>query len=122
MSSVFFAANGNSTGLPPFRFADTIGCMDHHSSFESLDKTSPGSQSQDPSKNEESKSRQPCHFSEETIESLQELGEVLRAIHNRLISEGFTIRNGKISKNPASSIINGENQNGTANTKRHSRG
>ena len=31
-------------------------------------------------------------FSDETIKALTELGEVLRRIHNRLISEGYEIR------------------------------
>ncbi|NQV93347.1 hypothetical protein HQ403_02510 [Candidatus Kaiserbacteria bacterium] len=37
-------------------------------------------------------------FSKETIESLVTLGEVLRRIHNRLISEGYEIKNGQITK------------------------
>ena len=35
-------------------------------------------------------------FSDETIKSLTELGEVLRRIHNRLISEGYEIKDGVI--------------------------
>jgi hypothetical protein len=35
-------------------------------------------------------------FSDETLKSLQELGEVLREIRNQLIAEGYTIRDGKI--------------------------
>lgn len=35
---------------------------------------------------------------EETIQAMKELGEILRGIHNRLISEGYTIKNGIISK------------------------
>lgn len=31
-------------------------------------------------------------FSEETIKSLEELGDVLRKIHNRLLAEGKIIR------------------------------
>jgi hypothetical protein len=37
-------------------------------------------------------------FSDDTVESLHELGEVLMRIHKRLVSEGYTIGNGKISK------------------------
>jgi hypothetical protein len=35
-------------------------------------------------------------FSDETVASVLELGEHLRSIHNRLISEGYVIKNGKI--------------------------
>ena len=36
-------------------------------------------------------------FSEETIKSLTELGDVLRGIHNRLLKEGvIKIKNGKV--------------------------
>jgi hypothetical protein len=35
-------------------------------------------------------------FSDDTFAALKELGEVLRKIHNRLISEGYTIVEGKI--------------------------
>ena len=37
-------------------------------------------------------------FTDETIQSLVELGTVLRAIHDRLLAEGYTIRSGKIFK------------------------
>ena len=37
-------------------------------------------------------------LSDETVASLLELGEVLRTIHNRLISEGYTISGGQIRK------------------------
>lgn len=37
-------------------------------------------------------------FSNETIGSLVELGEVLRRIHNRLITEGYEIKDGCIVK------------------------
>ena len=37
-------------------------------------------------------------FTYETIDSLTELGEVLKQIRERLISEGYTIIDGKISK------------------------
>ena len=36
-------------------------------------------------------------FSDETILSLVEFGEVLRSIHNRLIKEGYTIKDGVIT-------------------------
>ncbi len=38
-------------------------------------------------------------LSKETIESLEELGNVLKNIHHRLVSEGYQISNGTISKN-----------------------
>ena len=34
----------------------------------------------------------------ETIQALLELGEILRGIHNRLISEGYTIHDGVITE------------------------
>ncbi len=37
-------------------------------------------------------------FSEETIESLSELGAELKKIHDRLISEGYIFKDGKIFK------------------------
>lgn len=37
-------------------------------------------------------------FDEETLVSLREYGEILRGIHNRLVSEGYVINNGKIYK------------------------
>jgi hypothetical protein len=37
-----------------------------------------------------------CHFSQETIDSLIKLGTVLRPIYNRLISEGYSIIDGKL--------------------------
>lgn len=37
-------------------------------------------------------------LSPETIRSLQELGDVFRQIHRRLVSEGYVIRNGKVVK------------------------
>lgn len=37
-------------------------------------------------------------FTDETIQSLRDLGEVLRNIHNRLISEGYVLFNGKFIK------------------------
>ena len=38
------------------------------------------------------------HFSDETIHSLGELGRVLLRIRKRLISEGYTIKDGKCFK------------------------
>jgi hypothetical protein len=38
------------------------------------------------------------NLSEETKASLREYGEVLRSIHNRLISEGYIWSNGKFLK------------------------
>lgn len=38
-------------------------------------------------------------FSKETMTSLREYGEVLRGIHNRLISEGYVINKGEFYKN-----------------------
>ena len=37
-------------------------------------------------------------FSHDTLESICELGNVLKKIHERLITEGYTITDGKISK------------------------
>ncbi len=43
----------------------------------------------------ESEMEQPNHsFSEETLESLVELGSVLEKIHRRLVSEGYEIKDG----------------------------
>jgi hypothetical protein len=39
-------------------------------------------------------------FTPETIRSLQELGEAIRDIHNRLVAEGYVIKNGSILKRP----------------------
>jgi hypothetical protein len=36
------------------------------------------------------------HFSQETIDSLIKLGNVLRPIYNRLISEGYSIIDGRL--------------------------
>jgi hypothetical protein len=54
---------------------------------------------------------EPIHqsFSQETIKSLQELGEVYRQIHRRLISEGYIIQNGKISKPGSNNKNDGAN-------------
>jgi len=37
-------------------------------------------------------------LSEETVQSVLELGQVLRQIYRRLVSEGYVIRNGQIFK------------------------
>jgi hypothetical protein len=47
-------------------------------------------------------------FPPETVQALHELGELLRKIHHRLVSEGWTIKNGEFIP-PAS----GENQYAT---------
>ncbi len=39
-------------------------------------------------------------FTDEDIQSFVELGEVLRKIHNRLLSEGYVIKDGKIIAPP----------------------
>jgi len=52
---------------------------------------------QSPNPNEESVSEpvnQP--LSQETVQALQELGDIYRQIHRRLISEGYVIKDGKI--------------------------
>jgi hypothetical protein len=46
-------------------------------------------------------------LSQETVQSLQELGEVFRRIHRRLISEGYIIRDGKLIKPVSSATNNG---------------
>ena len=43
-------------------------------------------------------SKEETYFTDETIQSLVELGTVLRSIHDRLIAEGYTIKDGKIYK------------------------
>ncbi len=48
-------------------------------------------------------------LSQETVQSLQELGEVLRQIHNRLLSEGYIIKDGEILEPKASDPNNGAN-------------
>lgn len=37
-------------------------------------------------------------FSQETVDALSELGEVIRGIRKRLMSEGYEIKDGKIYK------------------------
>ena len=37
-------------------------------------------------------------FSEETMQSIRELGAVLQAIHNRLYAEGYVLQDGKFIK------------------------
>jgi hypothetical protein len=39
-------------------------------------------------------------FSDETIRSLKELGEVFRGIHRRLVSEGWIIKGGVFTPPP----------------------
>ena len=48
-------------------------------------------------------------LSEETIRSLQELGEVYRQIHRRLMSEGYIFQNGEFVKPGESDTNNGTN-------------
>ncbi len=43
-------------------------------------------------------------LSKETIDSLEELGDVLKSIHNRMISEGYEIKNGHIIKSKTKNI------------------
>lgn len=40
--------------------------------------------------------KEEAYFTDETIQSLSELGAVLRSIHDRLIAEGYIIKDGKI--------------------------
>ena len=49
-------------------------------------------------------------LTEETIRSLQDLGEVYRQIYRRLISEGYIFQNGKFIKPGPSAADNGANQ------------
>jgi len=37
-------------------------------------------------------------FSEETMEGLRELGDVLQGIHNRLLAEGYVMKDGQLIK------------------------
>ncbi len=37
-------------------------------------------------------------FSEETMQSLRELGAALQSIHNRLLSEGYVMIDGRLTK------------------------
>ena len=48
-------------------------------------------------------------FSTETVQALQELGNVFRQIHRRLVSEGYIIRNGKIIKPGSDGAQHGAN-------------
>lgn len=78
------AIGGKPTGHQMFNRSGKIDCMDNQlPQGESPDTAAPDV---------------PRHFSDETLQSLQELGEHLREIHTRLIFEGYTIQNGKISK------------------------
>lgn len=42
--------------------------------------------------------KEETYFTDETMQSLVELGSILRSIHDRLVVEGYTIKNGKIYK------------------------
>jgi hypothetical protein len=42
--------------------------------------------------------KKPAPLGPETVRSLQELGELLRTINNRLLSEGYVFKNGKFIK------------------------
>lgn len=48
-------------------------------------------------------------FNQETIQALQELGEIFRQVHRRLISEGYTFRDGKFIKPGSDFAPNGVN-------------
>jgi hypothetical protein len=48
-------------------------------------------------------------LSRETVESLQELGNLLRQIHTRLLSEGYVIKNGEVLKPDPGNPHNGGN-------------
>ena len=39
-----------------------------------------------------------CTFARETLEALNELGNVYKKIHDRLIADGYTIEHGQIKK------------------------
>lgn len=54
--------------------------------------------SQSSSTSIETKNSEGWLFNPDTIESIRQLGSVLEGIHNRLISEGYTIEDGIISK------------------------
>lgn len=48
---------------------------------------------------QEGAAREPqYHFTEETLEALQELGELLREIYDQAISEGYVMEGGRIYK------------------------
>ena len=51
-----------------------------------------------------SKGSNPTIFSQETIDSVTELGSVLQKIHNRLLSEGYCIMSDSII-NPQGEIV-----------------
>lgn len=40
-------------------------------------------------------------LSDESYKALVELGEALRIIHNRMIAEGYEIKDGKVVKKPS---------------------
>ena len=62
-----------------------------------------------PTFNNSAQERANTPLSQETVHSLNEFGEVLREIHERLLSEGYIIKEGKIFK-PESRTNNGGNQ------------
>jgi hypothetical protein len=42
----------------------------------------------------------PQQFTDETMQSLEDLGSVFRRIHNRLMSEGWILKDGKLIPPP----------------------
>ena len=48
----------------------------------------------------EDQPKEEAHFSDETMQGLQDLGAVLEPIYRRLIAEGYVIKNGRILKTP----------------------
>lgn len=44
---------------------------------------------------EQDEAKVPIDFSEETLQLLKELGDVLQGIHDRLVSEGYVITDGE---------------------------
>jgi len=62
---------------------------------------------QSPALNQDIPSEPP--FSPETIQALQELGNVFRQIHRRLVSEGYAIRDGEIIEPGADDANHGAN-------------
>jgi hypothetical protein len=112
-----FAAKRKSSRLPLCKRFVTIAGMDDQFPPISPDGPFPNEQQEKLPDGHNGKSGNRVRFTDETIESLLGLGEVLRAIHNRLVSEGFTIRNGKTLKKPTQPIVHGENhQHRTPNT------
>lgn len=64
----------------------------HKSSYEQKD-LAPDTVQQEPLCSEKKRI-----FSDQTLTSLKELGSILERIHKRLVSEGYTIKDGKIFK------------------------